>query len=410
MNVHGISSRERSHIFQILRTSVGKDDLRGSELVWLGGTIGSIQYPGMLNREQLSREKLSQILISRGDLYSFHRMNIQAREAFAAMVMWRSHDVFRVFSEDMTVDQLNTAVNRMKSAAHMAYTIEQEGLNGIVYVMTGSDKLEAVVKKANEDEGLKEILVQKKLKLLFLISMDDIGKPGSDVYSVIKQAANAPKMLANSPPGIYVQSIPNRNIDANLLSPFISADELTILPWDGVSPNFASVHDSYYMVHEASRKAKKDRLIQEFNTYFGEPTMSRDEIAYLDVTPIVANYDDFIESLNEREIKVIVFGLCHSGSMCGVGDVSIPKLINDLHKKYGIKHFYGAPINGQPSTMDYPSCHEGKRAGLNVVSMDPEVLIEKLIRTLPMYEDPALLANKIYESVSGEIATFASAI
>ncbi len=391
----------RSHVFNFLRTNrpswdAAYQNLKGSKAVWLGGTIGStLKADGV--SQPITPAEFTDALIN--SVRYKHRAQLKSNTyAFAYLTMNDSRRILTCFSEDLRIEDLDKAIEGITEAVKSAEFGKE------VYVLAGSDKLIALVKKCNENKELRELMLQRGIDLIFLHSMKCVNEPDSDVPNIIDRAVKAPELLKyQDEVNIYVQSNTMVGVKEVEISQLILADELVILPWNGIEPGFASKYDPYYIKLRDQRDQKIQRLTGEFDEKIGPPA-NLNTVEVLDVTDIVPDYNDFLSGLKAKGAKVLVIKTCHSGSVCGVGDSSVPELIKTVKREFGID-CYGAPINGQPATHRYPSGNAAIDAGLKMVDMFPDLLVEKLRRYIPYNLDPNALAAKIYAPVSDEIST-----
>jgi hypothetical protein len=370
-----------------------ENSLQGSNAVWLGGTIGSASGDNGVSRP-ITPADFASSLISSVSCRARLKPNIYA---FAYLIMNNSRRILTCFSEDLKMQDLNKAIEGIIEAVKST----EEGKE--VYVMAGSDKLIALVEKCNENKELKELMLQKGVDLVFLHSMNCVNESYSDVPDVIDRVVEAPEFLKHQDePNIYVQSSKMNGVSEGKISPFILADELVILPWNGIAPGFASIYDPYYIQLLDQKNEKIRRLVNEFEQKIG-PKANSDEVAVLDATEIVPDYNDFINDLRAKNAKAVAITTCHSGSVCGVGDASIPELIKTVKAEFGID-CYGAPVNGQPATSRYPSGNAAIDAGLKMVNTFPELLVEKMLRYIHLGLNSNDLANRIYTPVADEMS------
>jgi hypothetical protein len=389
----------RSCVFNFLRTNrrswdAKYRDLEGSKAVWLGGTIGSTSKVDGVSQPITPAEFTNELIRTVKCYRRSLRSNIYA---FAYLTMNDSRRILTCFSEDLRIEDLDKAIEGITEAVKSAEFGKE------VYVLAGSDKLIALVKKCNENKELRNLMLERGVDLVFLHSMKCVNESGSGIPDIINRAVEAPKLLKHQDEvNIYVQSNKMIGVNEIEISQLILADELVILPWNGIEPGFASKYDPYYIKLRDQRDQKIKRLTTEFDEKIGPPANSN-TVEVLDVTDIVPDYNDFLSGLKARGAKVLVIKTCHSGSVCGVGDASVPELIKTVRREFGID-CYGAPINGQPATHRYPSGNTAIDAGLKMVNMFPNLLVEKLRRYIPHNLNPNDLADKIYTPVSDEIS------
>lgn len=236
----------------------------------------------------------------------------------------------------------------------------------------------------------KEVLAQKKIKIIIVSANEDLSHPKTDAWDNLTFSFESAE--ADTEPGVYL----------GFHKRLIPAELATKEPYNGSEMNFRSTDDPEYIESVKVQQEHSQSQIVRLRTEIGENPEIAEAVLEYPVNVFRLNHSEFLEGIKDKHIKAVLLTLYHSGTANTMeSDASVSKLVSSLRSQ-GIVCF-GVTENGESVDLhSYETSVRLREAGVvPLYDMQKEVALAKL-RSVAVGSPVEIIDNMLRNRV-GEI-------